>query len=134
MKTLSMVVVMLMTTVLLAAGCGQRTEEPKKATEAPVSPAPGAPAAPGAPSATVPGTPGSGAMTAPETKTATGPQTVKGDLVKVEGEFYVVKDASGKEVRLHVDKTSKVEGAPKAGDKVEAQMNPDGHATSLKKQ
>lgn len=126
MKTLSMVVVMLMTTVLLAAGCGQRTEEPKKPAEAPVTP--------GAPSATAPTTPGPGSMAAPESKTATGPQTVKGDLVKVEGEFYVVKDASGKEVRLHVDKTSKVEGAPKAGDKVEAQMNPDGHATSLKKQ
>jgi glycerol-3-phosphate responsive antiterminator len=63
-----------------------------------------------------------------------GAQTVKGDLMKIEGEFYVVKDSTGKEVRLHVDKTSKVEGTPKAGDKVEAQVNPDGHATTIKKQ
>ena len=36
-----------------------------------------------------------------------------------ECEFYVVKDAAGKEVRLHVDKSTKLEGSFKAGDKVE---------------
>ena len=69
-----------------------------------------------------------------DTGMSAGAQTVKGDLVKIDGEYYVVKDSTGKEVRLHVDSTSKIEGAPKAGDKVEAQMNPTGHATSIKKQ
>ena len=32
-------------------------------------------------------------------------QTVNGDLLKIDGEFYVVKDILGKETRLHVDKT-----------------------------
>jgi hypothetical protein len=41
---------------------------------------------------------------------APGSQTVKGELLKIEGEFYVVKDTADKEVRLHVDKTSKLEG------------------------
>ncbi len=63
---------------------------------------------------------------------APGGQAIKGDLLKIDGEFYVVKDASGKEVRLHVDKTSKVEGAPKAGDKIEAQASEKGHALSIK--
>jgi len=59
-------------------------------------------------------------------------QTVKGDLLKIEGEFYVVKDAAGKEVRLHVNKETKLEGAPKAGDKIEAQVTAEGHANSIK--
>jgi len=63
---------------------------------------------------------------------AAGSQTVKGDLLKIEGEFYVVKDAAGKEVRLHVDKSTKVEGSLKAGDKIEAQATDKGHATLIK--
>jgi hypothetical protein len=63
---------------------------------------------------------------------APGSQAIKGDLLKIDGEFYVVKDASGKEVRLHVDKTTKVEGALKAGDKIEAQASEKGHALSIK--
>ncbi len=59
-------------------------------------------------------------------------QTVKGDLLKIEGEFYVVKDAAGKEVRLHVNKETKLDGAPKAGDKIEAQATAEGHAISIK--
>jgi hypothetical protein len=43
-----------------------------------------------------------------------------------------VKDAAGKEIRLHVDKSTKVEGSLKAGDKIEAQATDKGHATSIK--
>ena len=57
---------------------------------------------------------------------------VKGDLLRIDGEFYVVKDTSGKEVRLHVDGTSKLEGTFKAGDKIEAQASDKGHALSIK--
>jgi len=59
-------------------------------------------------------------------------QTVKGDLLKIEGEFYVVKEDSGKELRLHVDKSTKVEGEIKAGDKIEVQATDKGHALSVK--
>jgi hypothetical protein len=68
----------------------------------------------------------SGGMAAP------GPQTVTGDLLKIEGESYVVHDLKGKEVRLHVDQTTKLEGgAFKTGDKVEAQVTEKGHAVSM---
>lgn len=63
---------------------------------------------------------------------AGGEQSVKGALMKIEGEFYVVKDAAGKEVRLHVDKSTKLEGSFKAGDKIEAQATDKGHAMSIK--
>jgi hypothetical protein len=66
-------------------------------------------------------------MAAPGSQTA-----VKGDLLKIDGEFYVVKDMAGKEIRLHVDKTSKLEGAFKAGDKIEAQASEKNHALSIK--
>ena len=59
-------------------------------------------------------------------------QTVKGDLLKIDGEFYVVKDMTGKEIRLHVDKTTKLDGSFKAGDKIEAQATEKDHALSIK--
>ncbi|MEP7151872.1 MAG: hypothetical protein ABI856_09200 [Nitrospira sp.] len=61
-----------------------------------------------------------------------GPQIVKGDLLKIEGEFYTVHDAAGHEVRLHVDKTTKLDGDFKTGDKVEAQVTDKGHAFFMK--
>jgi hypothetical protein len=67
-----------------------------------------------------------GDMAAPST------QTVNGDLLKIDGEFYVVKDMSGKEIRLHVDKTSQLDGSFKAGDKIEAQATDKAHASSIK--
>ena len=60
------------------------------------------------------------------------PMMVKGDLLKIDGEFYVVKEMAGKEVRLHVDKTTKLEGIFKAGDKVEATATEKDHALSIK--
>lgn len=60
------------------------------------------------------------------------PMMVKGDLLKIDGEFYVVKELAGKEVRLHVDKTTKLEGTFKAGDKVEAKATEKDHALSIK--
>jgi hypothetical protein len=62
---------------------------------------------------------------------AAGSKIVEGDLLKIEGEFYTVHDTAGHEVRLHVDKTTHLEGAFKAGDKVEAYVTDTGHARSL---
>lgn len=49
------------------------------------------------------------------------PKTIKGDLLKIDREFYVVKDRAGKEIRLHADKSTVLDGAIKVGDKVEVQ-------------
>jgi len=63
---------------------------------------------------------------------AAGSKLVEGDLLKIEGEFYTVHDAAGHEVRLHVDKTTHVEGGTfKAGDKIEAHVTDMGHARSI---
>jgi hypothetical protein len=58
--------------------------------------------------------------------------TVIGDLLKIEGEFYVVKEMSGKEIRLHVDKTTTLDGSINVGEKIEAQATGKNHAMSIK--
>lgn len=67
-----------------------------------------------------------GDMAAPST------QTIKGDLLKIDGEFYVVKEMTGKEVRLHVDKTTTLDGSINVGEKVEAQATEKNHAVSIR--
>ncbi|MBS0171946.1 MAG: hypothetical protein JSR62_16480 [Nitrospira sp.] len=65
---------------------------------------------------------------------ALGPQAVRGDVLKIDGEFYTVHDTAGHEIRLHVDKTTKLEGGLPfmAGDKIEAQVTDKAHVLSLK--
>ena len=58
--------------------------------------------------------------------------TIKGELVRVEGENYFVKGMDSKEVRLHVDKTTQLDGIFKAGDKIEALHTEKDHAVSIK--
>ena len=69
----------------------------------------------------------------------TSPQrAVKGEIVKTEGDFYTVKDPSGKEVRIHVDKTTNMEKGSglgetlKVGDQIEVEVTPQGHARTIK--
>ena len=63
-----------------------------------------------------------------------GAQSVSGEVLKIEGETYIIRDAFGKEVRLHVDQNSKIEGSPKVGDRIEAKVLEGGWASSLSKQ
>jgi hypothetical protein len=46
------------------------------------------------------------------------PQSIEGEILRVEGNYYVVKDISGKEVRLYIDKNTKIDGNLTAGDKI----------------
>ena len=60
---------------------------------------------------------------------------VKGKIVKIEGENYVVRQASGNEVRVHVDATtrrrSSLAAKPKVGDNVITKVDEKGHAHSF---
>ena len=76
--------------------------------------------------------------TSPTTKTEdVKGEVVRGKLVKIENEVYIVKDRAGKEVRLHVDKDTHMGNVNlkdeyfKEGDRVEAYVTPTGHAYSL---
>ena len=58
---------------------------------------------------------------------------ITGEVVRVEGENYFVREASGNVVQMHVDSTTKKESQlkPKAGDHVIAKVNDKGHAISF---
>ena len=61
-------------------------------------------------------------------------QIVKGDVLLKEGEEYVIKEMSGREVRVHVNAETKKDGVIKVGDKIEATVTREGHAISIKQQ
>jgi hypothetical protein len=58
---------------------------------------------------------------------------VKGTLLKIDGEYYVIKDNDGKQVRVHVDKSTKLDKVVE-GDKVKAYVTDEGHVTTLQRQ
>jgi hypothetical protein len=57
---------------------------------------------------------------------------VKGTLMQINGENYVIKDDNGKEVRVHVDTSTKLDKVVK-GDRVKAYITEKGHATTLQR-
>jgi hypothetical protein len=58
--------------------------------------------------------------------------TVKGTLMKTEGEYYWIKDSDGKEVKIHVDKSTKMDKVV-VGDMVKAYITDKGHTTTLQR-
>jgi hypothetical protein len=56
--------------------------------------------------------------------------TVKGTLMKMDGEYYSIKDTDGKETKIHVDMSTKLDKVL-VGDKVKAYVTDKGHATTL---
>ena len=56
----------------------------------------------------------------------------EGDLLKVDGDNFVVKDDSGKEIRLQKGKDSKLTGSHKVGDRIRAEYTPEGTVLSVK--
>ena len=62
---------------------------------------------------------------------STAPAEVKGDVLYWEGEEVIVKEMSGNQQRLRVTAETKMVGVIstlKSGDKISAQVDPDGHA------
>jgi hypothetical protein len=57
---------------------------------------------------------------------------VKGVLMQIEGEYYILQDAEGKNIRVHVDKSTTMDGPFRIGDIVEAQRTLPGHAISMR--
>jgi hypothetical protein len=49
-------------------------------------------------------------------------QTIKGDLLSIKGDVYVIKDISGRLMYLHVDKNTKRERMLVPGERIEADV------------
>jgi hypothetical protein len=58
--------------------------------------------------------------------------TVKGTLMRVDGAYYWVKDTNGKDIRLHVDASTKLDKVVK-GDRVKAYITDNAHTTTLQR-
>ena len=58
---------------------------------------------------------------------------VKGEIVKIDGENYVVREATGAEVRMHVNSSTEKRSTltPKVGEHVLANVDTKGHALSF---
>jgi hypothetical protein len=57
---------------------------------------------------------------------------VKGTLMKVEGEYYWIKDDDGHMTKVHVDKSTKLDKVVE-GDQVKAYITDKGHTTTLQR-
>jgi Cu/Ag efflux protein CusF len=64
---------------------------------------------------------------------AKGAKTIKGELFRVKDGNYFVKVKNGKKVRLHTDQTTEMIGEIKKGDRIEAKVNNQNHALSIRK-
>jgi Cu/Ag efflux protein CusF len=75
-----------------------------------------------------------GPAAALEGSQSTAATAVKGEVLYWEGEELVVKEMSGREVRLRVTPETKLEGVVsrlKTGDKITAQLTPEGRTLSI---
>lgn len=58
--------------------------------------------------------------------------TIKGTLMKIDGEYYVIKDNDGVQHKIHVDKSTKLDKVM-TGDMVKAYVTDQGHTTTLQR-
>jgi hypothetical protein len=61
-----------------------------------------------------------------------GTKSVKGEILRIEGHNYVVREQDGKEVSLHADSTTQTTGDINQGYSIEAQVNDQNHALSIR--
>lgn len=60
-----------------------------------------------------------------------GGRTIRGEVLRVEGGNYFIKDRDGKEVRLHTDKTTEILRTIQQGDQIEAKVTDQNHTQKL---
>ena len=67
--------------------------------------------------------------TTPESPRTT---SIQGEVLRVEGYNYVVREMDGKEVRVHVDSTTQMTGDISEGYSIEAQVDDNSHALTMR--
>jgi hypothetical protein len=70
--------------------------------------------------------------TSPTIKERLTKDTIKGTLMNIEGEYYFIKDDNGKERKIHVDRSTKLDKVM-PGDMVKAYVTDQGHTTTLQR-
>jgi hypothetical protein len=59
-------------------------------------------------------------------------KVIKGDLVRVDYNDYIVKEKDGQEVRLHASNKTQIMGQLKKGDRIEAKVDDKNNALSIR--
>ena len=59
-------------------------------------------------------------------------KTIKGEVLRVEGDNFFVTGQDGKEVRLYIDQTIQKTGNIQQGDQIEVMVNDENQALSLR--
>ena len=59
------------------------------------------------------------------------PPSFEADLLRIDGDRYVVKDIAGVERQIHVGKDTEIFGQAMAGDRIQLWVQPDGHAQTI---
>jgi hypothetical protein len=59
-------------------------------------------------------------------------EAVKGQLIRMDGDYLWIREDGGKEVRVHVDDRTKMDKVV-PGDKVKAYITESGHATTVQR-
>ncbi|MEO6308110.1 MAG: hypothetical protein ABIO96_13405 [Nitrospiraceae bacterium] len=60
-----------------------------------------------------------------------GGRTIRGEVLRVEGDNYFIKGADGKEVRLHTDNNTQILKTIQQGDQIEAKVTDQNHTQKL---
>ena len=60
-------------------------------------------------------------------------KTITGELFRVKDGNYFIKVKDGKKIRVHTDQTTEMIGEIKKGDRIEAKVNKQHHALSIRK-
>jgi len=61
-----------------------------------------------------------------------GSHTIKGEVLGVEPSSYFVKQYDGDQVRVHIDDTTQMSGRIGQGTHIEAKVNAQSHALSIR--
>ena len=61
-----------------------------------------------------------------------GNHTIKGEVLRVEPNSYFVQQYDGDQVSVHTDATTRVIGNIRTGDHIEAKVNAQSHALSIR--
>lgn len=58
--------------------------------------------------------------------------SIKGEVLRVEGTNYAVKREDGKEVSVYADSTTQIIGDINEGHKIEVEVDPQNHVVSIR--
>lgn len=60
-----------------------------------------------------------------------GGRTIRGEVLRVDGDDYFIKEGDGKEVRLHTDTNTQILRTIRQGDQIEAKVTAQNHTDKL---